>query len=121
MRFFLSALILVTLTGCAPMPVGAPVATLASQAPASFNGSGRVGLQGPFTLQAGVRTFKATHAGTGNFIVWLADASGKDTQLLFNETAPFTAAKTFKASVLASGAYHLNVSAASGAWTLEVE
>jgi hypothetical protein len=105
-----------------PSPVAAAASTPApvvalTSAPVKFESDGsKKGVQGPFLLEAGKWTLKATHKGEGNFIVYLKPAAGGFGQGAFNEIG----AGSWEWSTLIekAGDYYLDVQNADGAWTL---
>jgi hypothetical protein len=122
-KFIAAVAVASSVSGCVTIDTSAktPQATAVAggvQAPVEAKGTGRKGLVGPYDVADGIRTIKATHNGKANFVVWLADESGKDTVLLFNKVGVVN--EEFKTAVK-GGKYHLNVTNADGDWTLTIQ
>jgi hypothetical protein len=95
-----------------------PTATPTPAPPVARSGHGQQGIIG-LSLPAGLGVARATHAnGQSNFIVWLVDPSGRETELLANEIGPADTTSAF--NVPAAGSYGLNVRS-DGDWTITIE
>lgn len=101
-------------------PAMAP-APAVSQAPVKFESDGtKKGAQGPFRLEAGKRTFKATHGGEGSFYVNLKPSDpNRYSRTAFSEKGK--GAWEWAYVVEAAGDYYLEVALSDGAWTLSIE
>ncbi|MFN3429029.1 MAG: hypothetical protein ACK46X_03630 [Candidatus Sericytochromatia bacterium] len=78
------------------------------------------GVLGVIRLQPGLRTFRGTHTGDGNFILYLTSTrpqSGPD--VVFNELGPGT--WTWTTRITRPGDYELDMKFADTAWTVTVE
>lgn len=78
------------------------------------------GVLGVIRLQPGLRTFRATHTGSGNFILYLTSTrpnSGPD--VVFNELGRGT--WTWTTRITRPGDYELDLKFADTAWTVTVE
>jgi hypothetical protein len=78
------------------------------------------GVLGTIHLRPGLRTFRGTHTGAGNFILYLTSTepnSGPD--VVFNEQGPGT--WTWTMQVTRPGDYELDMKFADTAWTVTVE
>lgn len=78
------------------------------------------GVLGVLRLQPGLRTFRGTHTGAGNFILYLTStrpASAPD--VVFNELGPGT--WTWTTRITRAGDYELDMKFADTAWTVTVE
>lgn len=71
-----------------------------------------------FKLQQGLVTFRLTHNGKRNFIVWLLDYQGTRVGLLVNRTGIFNGAKAL--GIKRAGIFLLDI-AADGDWTVNIE
>jgi hypothetical protein len=71
-----------------------------------------------FYLPKGLRVFKMSHAGSGNFAVWLLNDKGEREELLVNEVGSFNGSKAL--GIENEGDYLLDVNA-SGNWGIIVE
>ncbi len=70
-----------------------------------------------FTIPAGTKTFKMTHAGKSNFIVKLLNKDGTNEMYLANEIGIFEGSK---AEFTNNNVYAFNIQA-DGAWTIDIE
>jgi hypothetical protein len=78
------------------------------------------GVLGTIHLRPGLRTFRGTHTGSGNFILYLTSTrpnSGPD--VVFNEQGPGTWIWTTR--ITRPGDYELDMKFADTAWTVTVE
>lgn len=71
----------------------------------------------PIHLNSGLHRFRMTHAGEGNFIVWLLDGQGNQIDLLANEIGPWDGDAAV--GIPRDGAYVLDI-VADGPWTIGV-
>lgn len=93
-----------------PSPFSAP------SVPQNFTGKGQQ-VSEMFSLGKGLATFKMTHDGSENFIVWLLDQEGRNIELLVNEIGAFDGSK---ATGIKNGGIYLLDIAADGNWTINV-
>jgi len=95
-----------------------PTATTAS-APAQIQTLKGTGQQAPppFTLTAGLTTFRMKHTGKSNFAVELLDANANTVELLANVIGSYDGGTAV--SIKTAGKYSVNVDA-DGPWTIEI-
>ena len=107
---------------------GAWAVTISKVAPttkAQFGKGTGDGYVGVIDLGAGLRRFTMTHAGTGNFIVWLYKIDGLRVELLVSTIAKYSGSKGVQIQAgslfgATPGQYVVGIHA-DGIWTLEVD
>lgn len=87
-----------------------------ANAPVVLSGVGQQATN-KFHLESGLKIFKMTHSGGGNFAIWLLDSNGNKLGLLVNEIGSFNGSKAEQ--IPFAGDYLLDVMA-SGSWTVTI-
>jgi hypothetical protein len=102
---------------------GPPIALGAGTPQRVYRFSGGIddrGVLGVIRLQPGLRTFRGTHTGAGNFILYLtATRPNSAPDVVFNELGPGT--WTWTTRITRPGDYELDLKFADTAWTVMVE
>lgn len=88
-----------------------------ANAPINLSGTGQQATS-KFHLTKGLKIFKMTHDGSGNFAIWLIDSNGNKVYLLVNEIGSFNGSKAEQ--IRLEGDYLLDI-AANGNWTVTIE
>ena len=94
-----------------PRPITAP------SIPQTFTGTGQQ-VSEFVTIPRGLTTFRITHSGSSNFIIWLLNDDGETIELLVNETGSFNGSKAV--GIEQTGIYLLDI-AADGNWSVAIE
>ena len=85
--------------------------------PITLSGTGQEATS-KFSLEKGLTTFRMTHSGDRNFIVWLLDDNGNKIEILVNKIGEFDGSKAV--GIKNGGNYILDISA-DGRWAITIE